>query len=404
MGFINNWGGMIMEHEFVIVSANRTAIGKMGGQLKDVQAGQLAATVIKDAIESAGLAPEQINEVIFGEVRQSTESSNLARVAALRAGIPPEASAYTVNRLCASGIQAVISGVQHLAFNPDDIVVAGGAENMSRAPIYLRNSRFGEGNPYLVDSNLENGQQPIEMYGKDLGMGVTAENVAETYHISREDQDAFAMESQKRARLAIETGCFKSQIVPIEIKTRKNTAVFQTDEHPRETSYEKLSQLKPVFKSDGTVTAGNACGRNDGASALVLMTREKANNLGVKPIAKIVNWSTAGVDPRYMGIGPVPAIENLLNKTGLTVEDIGLFELNEAFASQSLAVIREAKLDPDKVNVNGGAIALGHPLGATGAIIMTKLIHEMQRRQEKYGIATLCIGGGQGMAILLEMA
>lgn len=393
-----------MEHEFVIVSANRTAIGKMGGQLKDVQAGQLAATVIKDAIESAGLAPEQINEVIFGEVRQSTESSNLARVAALRAGIPPEASAYTVNRLCASGIQAVISGVQHLAFNPDDIVVAGGAENMSRAPIYLRNSRFGEGNPYLVDSNLENGQQPIEMYGKDLGMGVTAENVAETYHISREDQDAFAMESQKRARLAIETGCFKSQIVPIEIKARKNTAVFHTDEHPRETSYEKLSQLKPVFKSDGTVTAGNACGRNDGASALVLMTREKANNLGVKPIAKIVNWSTAGVDPRYMGIGPVPAIENLLNKTGLTVEDIGLFELNEAFASQSLAVIREAKLDPDKVNVNGGAIALGHPLGATGAIIMTKLIHEMQRRQEKYGIATLCIGGGQGMAILLEMA
>ena len=393
-----------MEHEFVIVSANRTAIGKMGGQLKDVQAGHLAATVIKDAIERAGLAPEQINEVIFGEVRQSTESSNLARVAALRAGIPPEASAYTVNRLCASGIQAVISGVQHLAFNPDDIVVAGGAENMSRAPIYLRNSRFGEGNPYLVDSNLENGQQPIEMYGKDLGMGVTAENVAETYRISREDQDAFAMESQKRARLAIETGCFKSQIVPIEIKTRKNTAVFQTDEHPRETSYEKLSQLKPVFKSDGTVTAGNACGRNDGASALVLMTREKANNLGVKSIAKIVNWSTAGVDPRYMGIGPVPAIENLLNKTGLTVEDIVLFELNEAFASQSLAVIREAKLDPDKVNVNGGAIALGHPLGATGAIIMTKLIHEMQRRQEKYGIATLCIGGGQGMAILLEMA
>ncbi|MGM9955972.1 MAG: thiolase family protein [Peribacillus sp.] len=393
-----------MEHEFVIVSANRTAIGKMGGQLKDVQAGHLAATVIKDAIERAGLAPEQINEVIFGEVRQSTESSNLARVAALRAGIPPEASAYTVNRLCASGIQAVISGVQHLAFNPDDIVVAGGAENMSRAPIYLRNSRFGEGNPYLVDSNLENGQQPTEVYGKDLGMGITAENVAETYQISREDQDAFAVESQRRARKAIESGSFESQIVPVEIKTRKSTTVFQVDEHPRETSIEKLSHLKPVFKSDGTVTAGNACGRNDGASALVLMTREKASNLDIKPIAKIVNWSTAGVDPRYMGIGPVPAIENLLKKTGLAVEDIGLFELNEAFASQSLAVIREANLDPNRVNVNGGAIALGHPLGATGAIIMTKLIHEMQRRQEKYGIATLCIGGGQGMAILLELA
>ncbi|MFJ7832473.1 thiolase family protein [Peribacillus sp. NPDC046944] len=393
-----------MEHEFVIVSANRTAIGKMGGQLKDVQAGHLAATVIKDAIERAGLAPEQINEVIFGEVRQSTESSNLARVAALRAGIPPEASAYTVNRLCASGIQAVISGVQHLAFNPDDIVVAGGAENMSRAPIYLRNSRFGEGNPHLVDSNLENGQQPTEVYGKDLGMGITAENVAETYQISREDQDAFAVESQRRARKAIESGSFESQIVPVEIKTRKSTTVFQVDEHPRETSIEKLSHLKPVFKSDGTVTAGNACGRNDGASALVLMTREKAFNLDIKPIAKIVNWSTAGVDPRYMGIGPVPAIENLLKKTGLAVEDIGLFELNEAFASQSLAVIREAKLDPANVNVNGGAIALGHPLGATGAIIMTKLIHEMQRRQEKYGMATLCIGGGQGMAILLELA
>ncbi|MGE7778994.1 thiolase family protein [Peribacillus sp. NPDC097264] len=393
-----------MEHEFVIVSANRTAIGKMGGQLKDVQAGHLAATVIKDAIERAGLAPEQINEVIFGEVRQSTESSNLARVAALRAGIPPEASAYTVNRLCASGIQAVISGVQHLAFNPDDIVVAGGAENMSRAPIYLRNSRFGEGNPHLVDSNLENGQQPTEVYGKDLGMGITAENVAETYQISREAQDAFAVESQRRARKAIESGSFESQIVPVEIKTRKRTTVFQVDEHPRETSIEKLSHLKPVFKSDGTVTAGNACGRNDGASALVLMTREKAFNLDIKPIAKIVNWSTAGVDPRYMGIGPVPAIENLLKKTGLAVEDIGLFELNEAFASQSLAVIREAKLDPGNVNVNGGAIALGHPLGATGAIIMTKLIHEMQRRQEKYGMATLCIGGGQGMAILLELA
>jgi acetyl-CoA C-acetyltransferase len=393
-----------MDHEFVIVSANRTAIGRVGGRLKEVPAGNLAATTIKDAIERAGLEPEQINEVIFGEVRQSTESSNLARVAALRAGIPHEASAFTVNRLCASGIQAVVSGVQHLAFNPDDIVVAGGAENMSRAPIYLRNSRYGEGNPYLIDSNLENGQQPIEVYGKDLGMGVTAENVAEKYNITREDQDAFALESQNRAKLAIESESFKSQIVPIEIKTRKNTSIFQIDEHPRDTTLEKLTQLKPVFKKDGTVTAGNACGRNDGASSLVLMTREKASNIGVKPIAKIVNWSTAGVDPRYMGIGPVPAIKNLLKKTGLKVEDIGLFELNEAFASQSLAVIREANLNPDKINVNGGAIALGHPLGATGSIIITKLIHEMQKRQESYGIATLCIGGGQGMAILLELA
>jgi len=391
-----------MEHEFVIVSANRTAIGRFGGQLKNVTSADLAAAVIKDAIQKAGLTADLINEVILGEVRQSTESSNLARVASLKAGIPMEASGYTVNRLCASGMQSVISGVQHLAFNPDDIVLAGGAENMSRAPIYLRNSRFGEGNPYIVDSNLENGQQPAEVYGKDMGMGVTAENVAEKYRISREDQDAFALESQKRAKAAWEQGRFDSQIVPIEIKNRKETIVFAKDEHMRDTTLDKLATLKPVFKTDGTVTAGNACGRNDGASALVLMTAEKAKQLGLKPLAKIKNWHSAGVDPRYMGIGPVPAVEKLLNKAGLQVNDIGLFELNEAFASQSLAVIRESKINMDKVNVNGGAIALGHPLGATGAVIMAKLLHEMKNRNDQFGIATLCVGGGQGMAVLLE--
>ncbi|MCP3740485.1 thiolase family protein [Rossellomorea sp. BNER] len=391
-----------MTNEYVIVSANRTAVGRFGGQLKKMSSGDLAASVIKDAIERTGLAPEQINEVIFGEVRQSTESSNLARVAALKAGIPDNASAYTVNRLCASGIQAVVSGVQHLAFNPNDIVIAGGAENMSRAPIYLRNSRFGEGNPYVVDSNLENGQQPVEMYGKDLGMGVTAEKVSELYNISRDDQDAFALESQRRARHAWDSGHFNSQIVPIEIQNKKESFIFNKDEHMRDTTLEKLAQLKPVFKKDGTVTAGNACGRNDGASALVLMTRKKADSLGLEPLVKIKNWAIAGVDPRYMGIGPIPAIESLLKKTGLQMQDIGLVELNEAFASQSLAVIREAKIDKEKVNVNGGAIALGHPLGATGAIIVTKLLYEMKRRQEQFGIATLCVGGGQGMAIMLE--
>jgi acetyl-CoA C-acetyltransferase len=389
-------------NEYVIVSANRTAVGRFGGQLKKISSSDLAASVIKDAIERTGLAPEQINEVIFGEVRQSTESSNLARVAALKAGIPDNASAYTVNRLCASGIQAVVSGVQHLAFNPNDIVIAGGAENMSRAPIYLRNSRFGEGNPYVVDSNLENGQQPVEMYGKDLGMGVTAEKVSELYNISREDQDAFALESQRRARHAWDSGHFNSQIVPIEIQNKKESIIFNKDEHMRDTTLEKLAQLKPVFKKDGTVTAGNACGRNDGASALVLMTRKKADSLGLESLVKIKNWAIAGVDPRYMGIGPIPAIESLLKKTDLQMEDIGLVELNEAFASQSLAVIREAKIDKEKVNVNGGAIALGHPLGATGAIIVTKLLYEMKRRQEQFGIATLCVGGGQGMAIMLE--
>ncbi|MET3697804.1 acetyl-CoA acetyltransferase [Bacillus oleivorans] len=391
-----------MEHEFVIVSARRTAIGRIGGTLKDTNSGDLAAAVIKDALNKTGLSGDQINEVIMGEVRQSTESSNVARVAALRAGISETAAAYTVNRLCASGMQAIVSGVQHLAFHPDEIVIAGGTENMSRAPIYLRNSRFGEGNPYLVDSNLENGQQPIEMYGKDLGMGMTAENVAEKYGISRSDQDAFALESQRRAKQAWEDGKFDSQIVPMEVKAKKESIVFSKDEHMRETSLEKLANLKPVFKKDGTVTAGNACGRNDGASAVVIMTKEKANQLGLKPIAKIKDWSTAGVDPRYMGIGPVPAVNKLLEKTGLQMSDIGLVELNEAFASQSLAVIRELNTGLDKVNVNGGAIALGHPLGATGAVIVTKLVYEMSSRQEQFGIATLCVGGGQGMAILLE--
>lgn len=392
-----------MAHEFVIVSARRTAIGRFGGTLKNIPSGDLAATVIKESIKTTGLAEKQINEIILGEVRQSTESSNVARVAGLRAGIPADASAYTVNRLCASGMQAVVSGVQHLAFNPDEIVVAGGTESMSRAPIYLRNSRFGEGNPYLVDSNLENGQQPMEIYGKDLGMGMTAENVAEQYGISREDQDAFALESQRRAKRAWESGAFESQIVPVEIKSKKEHTLFAKDEHMRDTTLEKLAGLKPVFRKDGSVTAGNACGRNDGASALVLMTNEKATELGLKSLAKIKDWSFAGVDPRYMGIGPVPAVSKLLEKTGLQINDIGLIELNEAFASQSLAVIRESNMDIEKVNVNGGAIALGHPLGATGAVILTKLIHEMNNRQEQFGIATLCVGGGQGMAVLLEL-
>jgi acetyl-CoA C-acetyltransferase len=392
-----------MVHEFVIVSARRTAIGRFGGTLKNIPSGDLAATVIKDALKTTGLAEKQINEIILGEVRQSTESSNVARVAGLRAGIPADASAYTVNRLCASGMQAVVSGVQHLAFNPDEIVIAGGTESMSRAPIYLRNSRFGEGNPYLVDSNLENGQQPMEIYGKDLGMGMTAENVAEQYGISREDQDAFALESQRRAKRAWESGAFESQIVPVEIKSKKEHTLFAKDEHMRDTTLEKLAGLKSVFKKDGSVTAGNACGRNDGASALILMTKDKAQEFGFKPLAKIKDWSFAGVDPRYMGIGPVPAVSKLLVKTGLQINDIGLIELNEAFASQSLAVIRESNMDIEKVNVNGGAIALGHPLGATGAVILTKLVHEMNNRQEQFGIATLCVGGGQGMAVLLEL-
>lgn len=390
-------------HDIVIVSAVRTPIGKFGGSLAGINSGDLGSIAIKEAVLRAGISPDQVNEVILGEVRQSTESSNVARIAALRAGITESAPAYTINRLCASGMQAVASGLQQIAFNQAEIVVAGGTENMSKAPIYLRNSRFGEGNPYLVDSNTENGQQPTEIFGANLGMGLTAENVADKYNISREDQDSFALESQKRTAKAITEGKFQDEIIPVEIKQKKSSFLFETDEFPRpNTTIEALQKLRPAFKEGGTVTAGNACGRNDGAAAMVLMSAEKAKSLGLKPLARIVDWATAGVSPEFMGIGPVPAIKMLLDRTGKKVSEIGLIELNEAFAAQALAVIREANLDPTKVNVNGGAIALGHPLGATGARIMTTLLYEMGRRDEQYGIATLCVGGGQGMAIMLE--
>lgn len=392
-----------MKDNIVIVSAVRTAIGAYGGSLKDVSSGHLAAISIKEAINRARITPDQVDEVIMGEVRQTTESSNVARVAALRAGVPEEATAYTVNRLCASGMQAVASGVQQILFEHADIVVAGGTESMSRAPLYLRNARFGGDRPILVDGNTEAGQQPTEIYGNNLGMGITAENVAEEYQISREDQDAFALQSQQRAKKAIEEGRFRDEIVPVEVKERKRTFVFDEDEHPRpDTTLEKLAKLKPVFKENGTVTAGNSCGRNDGSSALVLMRESQAKALGLKPLARIVDWATSGVSPRIMGIGPIPAVQKLLKRTNKQIQDIDLFELNEAFASQSLAVIRELGLDMEKVNVNGGAIALGHPVGSSGARIITTLLHELMKRNEQFGIATLCAGGGQGMAILIE--
>lgn len=393
-----------MKPDVVIVSAVRTPIGKFGGALKDISSGHLASLVIQEALRRAGLEPRQVEEVIFGEVRQSTESSNVARVAALRAGIPETSPAFTVNRLCASGMQAIVSGVQQIAFRQAEILVVGGVENMSRAPIYLRNARFGEGNPVLVDSNLENGQQPMEIYGSHLSMGRTAENVAARYGITREEQDYFAWQSQQKTKAALEAGKFKEEIVPVEVKQKKETFIFDTDEFPRpDTTLEGLRKLKPAFKPDGTVTAGNACGRNDGAAALVIMSRAKAKELGLQPLARIVDWSQAGVSPEIMGIGPVPALEKLWQRTGKDLRDIGLIELNEAFAAQSLAVIRLAGLDPAKVNVNGGAIALGHPLGATGARIVVTLLYEMRRRQEQYGVATLCVGGGQGMALMLEL-
>ncbi|QNG59288.1 thiolase family protein [Bacillus sp. PAMC26568] len=388
----------------VIASAVRTPIGRYGGALKDVEASFLASYAIKEALIRANVNAEQVDEVILGEVRQTTLASNVARVAALRAGVPVTVPAFSINRLCASGMQAIASAVQQIQSGQAEIVVAGGTENMSLSPIYLRGSRFGGDAAHLVDSNKENGQQPKETYGEHLGMGMTAENVAEKYQISREDQDQFALESQKRTEHANQNQLFQDEIVPIEVPHKKGSTIFNTDEHPRpDTTYEKLAQLKPAFRKSGTVTAGNACGRNDGAAALVLMTESKANELKIKPLARVIDWAAAGVSPEVMGIGPVPAVKKLLERTKKNIDDIDLFELNEAFASQALAVIRELGLDQSKVNVNGGAIALGHPLGATGARIVTTLLHEMKRSKRQIGVAALCVGGGQGMAMMIEL-
>jgi acetyl-CoA C-acetyltransferase len=391
------------EKDIVIVSGVRTPIARYGGALKDINSGYLASHVIKEALSRANISADLVDEVILGEVRQTTESSNVARVAALRAGVPETTPAFTVNRLCASGMQAIASAVQQIQSGQAEIVVAGGTESMSGSPIYLRGSRFGGDQTYLVDSNTEAGQQPKEIYGDNLAMGITAENVAEKFQISRLDQDAFAIESQRKAAAAIREGRFKEEIAPYEIKIKKTVHLFDTDEHPRpETTLDKLATLKPAFRKDGTVTAGNACGRNDGAAAVVLMSSEKASDMGLQPFARIVDWAQAGVSPEVMGIGPVPAVKKLLERTGKSLEEIDLIELNEAFASQALACINELGLDPEKVNVNGGAIALGHPVGATGSRIVVTLMHELKRRHLKYGIATLCVGGGQGMAILIE--
>jgi acetyl-CoA C-acetyltransferase len=392
--------------EVFIVSAARTAIGRFGGTLRTVSARDLAKAAILAALEKAGLKPDQVDEVIMGEARQSTENANVARVAALAAGIPEEVPAYTINRLCASAMQALNCGCQQIMLGESGIVVVGGTENMSRSPHYLRNGRFGDEELQLIDPNIEGGSraQPVETYGSNLGMGQTAENVAEEFHISREDQDLFALRSQELAARAIAEGKFQAEIVPVEVKGKKGSLQFAVDEFPRpDTSLEALAKLKPAFKPGGSVTAGNSCGRNDGASAMVVMSGDKLKSLGIKPLARVVGIAVAGVSPRVMGIGPVPAVAKVLDKTGLTLADIDLIELNEAFAAQALAVIRELRLDLEKINVNGGAIALGHPLGSTGTRLIVTLLHEMARRQSRYGLATLCVGGGQGMATIVEM-
>jgi len=392
-----------MEERIVIVSGARTAIGSFGGSLKDFEATDLGGIAIKAAVERAGLQPADVDEVVMGCVGQAAENAFMARVSSIKAGIPYEATALTVNRLCSSGLQAIVTASMEIKNGFCDIAVAGGGESMSNLPFYLRNARFGYrmGHGELEDGLITALSDPIT---RDH-MGITAENVAERYGITREDQDAYAAKSQEKAAAARAAGKFVDEIVPVEVKVnKKETRMFQEDEYIREgTTVEKLAKLRPAFKKDGTVTAGNASGINDCGAAVVLMKESEAEKRGIKPIVSIVDAAVAGVDPAYMGIGPIPAVEKLLKKTGLKKEEIGLYELNEAFASQSLACIRELGLDPEKVNVNGSGISLGHPIGATGCIITIKLMNEMVRRQEKYGIATLCIGGGQGLAVLFEL-
>lgn len=392
-----------MKENIVIVSGARTAIGSFGGSLKNLEATDLGGIAIKEALKRGQVASEDVNEVVMGCVGQAAENAFMARVSAIKAGIPYEATALTVNRLCSSGLQAIVTAAMEIDEGFCEIAVAGGGESMNNIPYYIRKMRTGYrmGHGEVEDGLVTALSDPIT---RDH-MGITAENVAERYHVSREDQDKYALLSQQRAAKARDEGKFKDEIIPLEVKVnKKETKIFDTDEYIRDnTTLEKLEKLRPAFKKDGTVTAGNASGINDCGAAVVLMKAEEAEKRGQKPIVRIVEAAAAGVDPAYMGIGPVPAVRKLLKKTGLTLADIGLFELNEAFASQTLACIRELGLDINKVNVNGSGISMGHPIGATGCIITIKLMNEMVRRNERYGIATLCIGGGQGLAVLFEL-
>jgi acetyl-CoA C-acetyltransferase len=375
----------------------------MGGALVGVTTPELATTVVKEAMNRAGIAPDQVDEVILGCVYQAGIGQNVARQAAVYAGIPVSTPAFTLNNLCGSGLKSINVAAALIAAGEADVIVAGGAENMSNAPYLLKNARFGYrmNNGEIIDSMINDG---LEDTFHHYHMGITAENVAEKYGITRTMQDEFSADSQQKAQKAIAEGKFKDEIVPIEIKVKKKAVVFDTDEAPRAgVTVESLSALRPAFKKDGTVTAGNASGINDAASAVVLMTEEKAKELGVKPMATWIAGASAGVDPAYMGLGPIEATKKIMAKTGLAVGDMDLIEANEAFAAQSIAVCRDLAFDMNKVNVNGGAIALGHPVGCSGARILTTLMYEMQRRKSTYGLATLCVGGGMGVATIVKM-
>ena len=388
----------------VIITGARTAIGSFGGSLKDVPVTELGRVVIDAAIERGGVDREEIEEVIMGNVLQAGAGMNPARQSAIAARIPDRVPAYTVNKVCGSGLKAVALAAQAIAAGDSDLIVAGGMESMSRAPYLLTNARWGYrlGNGELVDSMLSEG---LSCAMACCHMGVTAENVASECSISRESQDEFAAESQRRAVAAISEGRFDEEIVPVVLPQKKGEALsFARDEYPRaNTTTDALARLKPAFlKEAGTVTAGNASGINDGAAAVVVASEERARLMELTPMARIVSYASAGVDPRVMGLGPVPAIERALEKANLTLNDIDLFELNEAFAAQSLAVAGKLGLDASRINVNGGAIALGHPIGASGARVLVTLLYEMRRRDVRRGLAALCIGGGQGIAMIIE--
>lgn len=390
--------------EVVIVSAARTAIGNFNGSLKNISALELGATVIKGALEKVGLKADQVDEVIFGNVLQAGLGQNPARQAAIKAGLPETVSAMTINKVCGSGLKAVHLAMQAISSGDAEVIIAGGMENMSQAPYLINNARegFKMGDQKLVDSMIVDG---LWCAFNDYHMGITAENLCDKYEITRKEQDEFSAWSQQKAVQAIEAGKFKDEIIPISIPQRKGEPiVFDTDEYPKKgTTAEKLSALRPAFKKNGSVSAGNASGINDGAAVLIVMSRKKADELGIKPLVTVKANASAGVDPSIMGIGPVYAVKKALAKANMSLEDIELIEANEAFAAQSLAVDRELNFNKDILNVNGGAIALGHPIGASGARILVTLIHEMQRRKAKTGLATLCIGGGQGVATIVEL-
>ena len=391
--------------EIVIASACRTAIGSFGGTLKSVPAVDLGATVVKEAVKRAGVAPEQVDEVIFGDVLQAGLGQNVARQVSIKAGLPIETTAMTINIVCGSGLKAVALAANQIIAGESEIVVCGGTENMSAAPYAVPSTRWGArmGNAQMIDVTVNDG---LTDAFNNYHMGITAENVAEQYGLTREMRDEFAVRSQNRAEAAVKAGKFKEEIVPVLVPQRKgDPLVFDTDEFPKfGTTMEKVAKLRPAFKKDGTVTAANASGINDGAAAFVVMSKEKADELGIKPLATIVSYATAGVAPEVMGLGPIPATKKALAKAGMEVADLDLVEANEAFAAQSLAVVKDLGLDPEKTNVNGGAIALGHPVGASGARILVTLLYEMEKRDAKTGLATLCIGGGQGQALIVKRA